>query len=439
MTETLSSGNIQTRLQRIAELARERPERVFTSVSHAIDIDWMREAYRRTRKDGAAGIDGQDAESFAQDLEGNLRELVNKLHSGNYRAAPVRRVRIPKGGGKFRPIGIPTFSDKVMQRAVTMLLEAIYEGDFHPQSYGFRRGRSAHEALRELQKRPTYWQYCWVIEADIESFFDTIDHSHLRSFLDQRVRDKVIRRAIDKWLAAGVFEEGQIRSVQNGTPQGGVISPMLANIYLHHVLDQWFEREVFPRVRKRAQLIRYADDFVLLFGWEEDARKVFEVLPKRFARFGLKLHPEKTRLIQFSSPDIGGGKPGSFDFLGFTHFWAHSRNGKAIVKQKTSKSRFSRSLRRIKEQCRYMMHDPLRVQHRILSHMLTGHYNYFGITGNSDAIRGIRSEVERIWGRALARRSRKRFAWRRFLPILVRFPLPPAHAVHSVCPSEFHA
>lgn len=442
MSETLSSGNVSTRLQQIAELARKHPERVFTSISHVIDSELMCEAYRRTRKDSAAGVDGQDAEAFSQNLEVNLQDLVRALHTGNYQAPPVRRVYIPKGDGKTRPIGIPTFADKVMQRAVTMVLEAIYEVEFHPHSYGFRRKRSAHDALRELQKRPTYWQYCWVIEADIESFFDTIDHAHLRRFLDRRVRDGVIRKAIDKWLSAGVFEEGQIHSVQNGTPQGGVISPILANIYLNEVLDRWFERDVYPRTRKRAQLIRYADDFVLLFGSEVDAGKVYEVLPKRFGRFGLKLHPKKTRLIWFSSPFTRRGrkirkKPGTFDFLGFTHYWARSRTGKHMVKQKTSKTRYSRSLKRIKEQCRVMMHDPLKKQQSILTRMLRGHYNYFGISGNSDAIRNLRHEVDRIWGRTLARRNKRRFAWRRFLPILSRYPLPPARTVHSVCPSEF--
>lgn len=444
MSETLCSGNVSTRLHQIAELARKHPERVFTSISHVIDLVWMYEAYNRTRKDAAAGVDGKDAQEFASNLEPNLKALVQSLRDGSYQAPPVRRVYIPKGNGGTRPIGIPTFADKVMQRAVTMLLEAIYEVEFHPHSYGFRRKRSAHDALRELQKRPTYWQYCWVIEADIESFFDTIDHGHLRSFLDQRVRDGVIRKAIDKWLAAGVFEEGQIHSVQNGTPQGGVISPLLANIYLHKVLDQWFEKDVYPRTKKRAQLIRYADDFVLLFGWEDDSKRVNEVLPKRFARFGLKLHSEKTRQIWFSSPFTKRGrkiqrKPGTFDFLGFTHHWAKSRNGNYVVKQKTSKTRFSRSLKRIKSQCHAMMHDSLAQQQRILSRMLVGHYNYFGITGNSDALRNLRHEVDRIWGRALARRNKRRFAWRRFLPILSRFPLPPPRVVHSVCPSELHA
>ncbi len=442
MPETLSSVNISTRLEQIAKSARGNPKRVFTSIGHVIDYDWMQEAYRRTRKDSAAGVDGQDADGFTQNLEVNLRDLVKALQTGNYKAPPVRRVHIPKADGKLRPIGIPTFADKVMQRAVVMLLEAIYEVDFHPHSYGFRRKRSAHDALKEIQKRPTYWQYCHVIEADIESFFDTIDHKHLRSFLDRRVRDGVIRRAIDKWLSAGVFEEGQIFSIQNGTPQGGVISPLLANIYLHEVLDSWFERDVFPRIKRRAQLIRYADDFVLLFGWEEDARKVYEVLPKRFGRYGLKLHPMKTQMVPFSSPFTRRGrkmkkKSGTFDFLGFTQYWAKSRNGNYIVKQTTSKTRFSRSLKRIREQCHKMMHDSLKQQQKILTRMLQGHYNYFGITGNGDALRNLRHEVDRIWGRALARRNKRRFAWQRFQPILKLYPLPPAKTVHSICPSEF--
>lgn len=442
MSETLSSGDVTTRLQRIAKLAKEHPDRVFTSIVHVIDEEWMREAYRRTRKGGAVGVDGQDAKGFAAQLEANLKALVEQLRKGTYRAPPVRRVHIPKGDGKTRPIGIPTFSDKVIQRAVAMLLEAIYEEDFHPHSYGFRPRRSAHRALEELQKRPTYWEYCWVIEADIQSFFDTLDHATLRNFLDQRIRDGVVRKAIDKWLAAGVMEEGELSRSEDGTPQGGVISPILANIYLHGVFDAWFERDVYPRTRARSGFIRYADDFVMVFGWQEDARRVFEVLPKRFARFGLKLHPQKTRLVPFTSPGRHNSRhplPATFDFLGFTHFWARARSGRFVVKRKTAKSRFSRSLKRVKELCRRIRHRSLREQQQALSRLLRGHYNYFGITGNTDAIRNFRHEVDRIWGRSLARRSKRRFAWQRFLPTLERFPLPYAHTVHSVCPSEPNA
>lgn len=439
MAETLRSGNVTTKLQRIAELARKHRKRVFSSVAHAIDLDWVREAYRRTRKDGARGVDGRNAADFAEHLEQNLSTLTERLRSGSYRPAPVRRVHIPKANGKTRPIGIPTFEDKVAQRAVAMLLEAIYEQDFHPHSFGFRPGRSAHQALQELQKRPTYWQRCWVIEADIQGFFDTIGHAQLRSVLDQRVRDGVIRRLIDKWLNAGVMEHGSVRLSELGTPQGGVISPLLANIFLDVVLDQWFRWEVLRRLKGRAQVIRYADDFVLLFQREDDARRVMAVLGKRFERFGLRLHPEKTRLLSFNSPRLGlarAQRQRSLDFLGFTHYWARSRKGNWIVKRRTAKDRMSRTLVRIKDRCRQMRHDPVAQQHRVLCRMLRGHFNYFGITGNGDALVAVHHHAQRIWGRSLASRNGKRFAWQRFKPLLERFPFPPPHPPHSVAPSE---
>ena len=278
-----------------------------------------------------------------------------------------------------------------------------------------------------------------MIEGDIRSFFDTIEHSRLRSILDQRVRDGVIRRLLDKWLNAGVLEGGAVAHPEQGTPQGGVISPILANVYLHVVLDQWFERDVWPRLKGRAQCIRYADDFVLLFEQEHDARRVMAVLGKRFERFGLKLHPKKTRLLSYNSPELGlerAQRERSFDFLGFTHYWARSRKGRWIVKQRTAKDRVSRTLARVKERCRLMMHDPLPKQHRELCVLLRGHFGYYGITGNGDALSRVRHETERIWGRALARRNRRRFAWQRFTPLLTRYALPPAHPTRSVAPSE---
>ena len=377
--------------------------------------------------------------AYAANLEANLRALAEKFHRGTYRPPPVRRAHIPKGNGKTRSIGIPTFEDKVMQRAVAMVLEAIYEEEFYDFSYGFRPGRSAHDALRELQKRPTYWQHCWVIEADIQSFFDTIDHAKLRSILDRRVRDGVIRRMVDKWLRAGVLESSGLLYADAGTPQGGVISPLLANIFLHDVLDRWFGHDVSPRCSGRTKIIRYADDFVMLFGWEEDARRVMEVLPKRFARFGLRLHPDKTRLLSFDSPDLGkprAQRERSFDFLGFTHFWARSRRGRFVVKQRTAKDRFTRALQKFRAQCALMMHVPVEHQHRTLSQMLRGHYGYYGITGNGDALRRFLHDATRHWGRSLARRNSRRFAWRRFTPLLERFPLPPPRPIHSVSPSE---
>jgi len=439
MAETLRSGNVTTKLRRIAELARMHGDRVFSSVSHVIDLDWMLEAYRRTRKDGATGVDGQTSAEYAKNLKANLEAVVKKIREGTYRPPPVRRVYIPKANGKRRPIGIPTFEDKLVQRAVAMLLEAIYEQEFHPFSYGFRPGRSAHQALKELQKLPTYWQRCWVVDADIQSFFDTIDHTQLRKLLDQRVRDGVIRRLVDLWLNAGVLEEGRLHRPEFGTPQGGVISPLLANIYLHHVLDMWFRRAVWPRMKRRAIFVRYADDFVMLFERQDDAQRVMAVLGKRFDRFGLKLHPEKTRLMSFNSPGLGlerAQRQRSFDFLGFTHFWARSRQGRWVVKQRTAKDRFSRALVRIKEQCRRMRHEPVALQHRLLCAMLRGHGNYYGITGNGDSLSRLHHETTRLWGRSLARRSGRRFAWQRFVLLLERFPLPLPPTTWSVSPSE---
>lgn len=439
MPETLCSESVTTKLRRIAELARVHSERVFSSVAHVLDVEWIREAHRRTRKDGARGVDGGSAADFARNLEVNLHKLAVSLRSGEYRPPPVRRALIPKANGKTRPIGIPTFEDKVAQRAVAMLLEAIYEVDFHPSSFGFRPGRSAHDALVELQRRPTYWERCWMIEADIRSFFDMLDHTKLRSILDQRVRDGVLRRLIDRWLNAGVLDGGSILRPDVGTPQGGVISPLLANVYLHAVLDQWLDHEVRPRMRGRMRFVRYADDFVILLEREDDARRVMAVLGKRFERFGLQLHPDKTKLLSFNSPGLGlarAQRERSFDFLGFTHFWARSRKGRFVVKQRTAKDRFSRTLMRIKERCRRMRHDPIAGQHRALCKMLTGHFNYFGVTGNGDALQRVLREAKWIWAKSLARRHRRKFAWSRFMPILDRFPLPAARPVHSVVPSE---
>jgi group II intron reverse transcriptase/maturase len=439
MSETLRSGSVTTKLQRIAELASKDRKRVFTSVAHVIDLDWMTEAYRRTRKGGAVGVDGRTAADYAKDLEANLSALVERVHKGTYKPPPVLRALIPKAGGKTRPIGIPTFEDKIVQRAIAMVLEAIYEQDFHDLSYGFRPGRSAHDALIELQKRPTYWNRCWVIEGDIESFFDTIDHAQLRSVLDQRVRDGVIRRLIDKWLRAGVMEQGRLWRPDAGTPQGGVISPLLANVFLDTVLDQWFAKVVGPHTKGLIKFVRYADDFVLLFNREDQARRVMTVLPKRFEKFGLRLHPEKTRLLSFNNPSLNeprAQRARGFDFLGFTHFWAKSRKGRYVVKQRTAKTRFTRSLQRVKDRCRRMMHDPIEKQHREMSAILRGHNNYFGITGNGDALASFRYYAERIWGRSLARRSGRRFAWQQFRPLLKRRTLPLPHPPRSVCSSE---
>jgi len=406
---------------------------VWTTLAHHIDIEWLREAYQRVRKDGAAGVDGVTAARYAEKLEENLESLLARFKTGQYRAPPVRRTYIPKDKGRRRPIGIPTFEDKVLQRAVVMLLEAVYEQDFLDCSYGFRPGRSAHQALERLRGGMMEMWGGYVVEIDIESFFDMLDHGILRDMLDKRMRDGVLRRAIGKWLTAGVLEDGEVRRAEKGSPQGGVISPLLANIYLHEVLDQWFEREVRPRMRGRSWMVRYADDAVFVFEHEEDARRVLEVLPKRFARFGLRLHPEKTRLVPFKSPGRrfgartgrGGNRPKSFDFLGFTHYWALSRSNYDVIKRKTSKKRLSMALRRIAEWCRRNRHRPVREQHRELSRKVRGHYAYYGIQGNMRSLGLFLHEVYNLWRKWLGRRSWKaQMSWERFGRLRTQYPMP---------------
>lgn len=437
MNDMPRSELISTRQQRIATLAKQAPELSFTSLNHHLDIDWLREAYRRTRKDGATGIDGLTAEDYATHLESNLQSLLQRAKSGQYRAPAVRRVHIPKGdGSQTRPIGIPTFEDKILQRAVVMVLEPIYEQDFMDCSYGFRPRRSAHQALQTVWDEVMKMRGGWILEVDIEKFFDTLDKAQLRQFLRQRVRDGVLLRLIGKWLQAGVMEGGDTFYPEAGSPQGGVISPILSNLYLHEVLDVWFAKDVKPRLRGRSFLVRYADDAVMGFEYEADARRVLEVLPKRFARYGLKLHPDKTRLIPFGQPEMpgaGGGKPlGTFDLLGFTHYWARSRGGKWVVKQKTAKDRFSRGLRALREWCRANCHRPISEQHRALVRKLRGHYGYYGITGNSKAIARLRYFATGIWRWWLSRRSQRgRVTWQRLNSLLVRYPLPAAIAGHS--------
>jgi group II intron reverse transcriptase/maturase len=323
-----------------------------------------------------------------------------------------------------------------MQRAVAMVLEAIYEQDFIEGSYGFRPGRSAHQALEALRDGMMRLGGGWVLEVDIESFFDMIDHAHLRTFIDQRVRDGVIRRSIGKWLKAGVMEGSQVSYPKGGTPQGGVISPLPANIYLHEVLDKWFEQEVKARLKGKSFLVRYADDFVIVFEREKDARRVWDVLSKRLARFGLKLHPEKTRLICFESPrkdkTDDDDKRGTFDFLGFKHYWTKSRRGNWVIKQKTAASRYSNGLKRIGEYCRSNRHRPVKEQHRVLCQKLTGHFRYFGITGNSESIGRFSREAAAIWRKWLDRRSqRAKMNWDKFKLLLRRYPLPPAICYRS--------
>ena len=426
---------VSTKLHRIATLARQIVGAPLRTLAHHIDMDVLREAYRRTRKDGAVGVDQQTAQEYAEDVEANLRSLLDRAKSGRYRAPAVRRVHIPKGsrGEQTRPIGIPTFEDKVLQRAVSMVLEAVYEQEFLPCSYGFRPGRSAHQALDDLWKGGMAMAGGWVLELDIHRFFDTLDHGQLRAVLRQRVQDGVLLRLIGKWLHAGVLEEGQLHYPETGTPQGGVVSPVLSNIFLHTVLDVWFEQVVRPRLRGRAMLLRYADDAVLVFACEDDARRVWSVLPRRLARYGLTLHPEKTRLVPFRRPGRSPDQPGTFAFLGFTHHWARSRKGHWVIKRKTARDRFTRAVKAVTAWCRLNRHAPLRHQQEMLGRKLQGHFAYYGITGNSSAIARFRFVVVETWCKWLRRRSWKsRLTWDRFHVLLARYPLPPARAIHSV-------
>lgn len=431
MTGSPNSEDISTRLARIARLAKEDPQRSFLSLAHHIDIELLREAHRRARKDGAVGVDGGTAADYASNLEENLRSLLDRFKSGQYRAPAVRRVHIPKGdGSKTRPIGIPTFEDKVLQKAVAMVLEAVYEQDFLPVSYGFRPGRSAHGALEHLRNGVMEMRGGWLLDVDIASFFDELDHGVLRGFLGQRVRDGVIGRTIGKWLNAGVLEGGVRHHSGQGTPQGGVISPLLANVYLHVVVDQWFAEVVRPRLRGRGFMVRYADDLVMAFALESDARRVLDALGKRLNRFGLRLHPEKTRLVRFTRPPYVGTpsrerKPETFDFLGFTHFWERSRRQNWVVKQKTASNRLSRALQRINEWCRKWRHMPVRWQGEQLASKLRGHYGYYGVIGNLAALGGFHSGVQRLWHKWLNRRSQRRgMTWERFARLRLRDALP---------------
>ena len=441
MNDTQRSEHVFTIQQRIAQVARERPQEVFTSLNHYLDMEWLKAAYQRVKPDSAPGVDGQSWADYGKDLERNLSRLLDRAKSGSYVAPPVKRVQIPKGDGQeTRPIGMPTIEDKVLQRAVVMLLEPIYEQDFKYFSYGFRPGRSAHEALACIWSQGMTHRIAWILDVDVRKYFDALRHEHLRALLDLRVRDGMVRRLIGKWLHAGVLERGRLSYPEEGTPQGGVISPLLANIYLHYVLDCWYQESVKPRMKGRTFLVRYADDFILGFEKQEDAEKVQAVLFRRFEKYGLKLHAEKTRLVPFGRPQDEGGNsgsagtpPGTFDFLGFTHYWGKTRKGGWAIRRQTARKRFSRSLKAVSQWCRKNLHEPLRVQEEALGRKLKGHFGYYGITGNYEALARYRWEVIRVWRKWLARRGDPQgMTWERMNRLLQFFYLPEARIVHSV-------
>lgn len=429
--------SVSTKQERIATLAKQARGMVFTSLNQYVDYEWVEYAYRCTRKDGATGVDGQNAADYAVNLRENLLRLIDRLKSGSYRAPPVRRHYIPKSDGGQRGLGIPSFEDKVAQRAVLMLLEPIYEQDFVEGSYGFRPGRSAHQALQAVRRAVTEKGVRWVLDVDVRKYFASIPHARLRELLARRVSDGVVRRMIDKWLSAGVLEQGALHYPEAGTPEGGVISPLLANIYLHYVVDEWYDEQVRPRLRGPGALVRYCDDFVMLLRHEDDARRVLEVLGRRLEKYGLQLHPDKTQVVDFrfepppDDTDADGGLPTSFNFLGFTHVWGRSRWGRPVVRQYTAKDRLARSLQAVRERCSRMRHWPLRDQQSRLGSMLRGHFAYYGITGNMERVTAFHHAACRLWRKWLNRRSRQpSLSWERFQRLLRRYPLPPPRIVH---------
>lgn len=426
-------SEVSTKQQRIAENARKLPGVSFTAVAHHIDVKWLWVAEQRVRKDGATGVDGVTSREYAEGKAEKLRQLEQRMKSGRYRAPAVRRVYVPKSETEKRPIGIPTYEDKIAQKAVQMVLEPIYEQQFYDFSYGFRPGKSQHMALDRLWQEVMDMGGAHVIDLDISKYFDTIDHRLLREVVQKRVRDGVIIRMIGKWLHAGVMEGGTVMYPKAGSPQGGVISPLLSNIYLHEVLDEWFVSMVKPRMRGKTAMVRFADDGVLLFERREDLERVMEVLPKRLAKYGLTMNERKTKVVRFFPPGRpDGGSPEPINFLGFTHYWGKSRQGRWIVKRKTQKERLAKAIKAVASWCKQHRHDPMCEQQRMLNAKLRGHYAYYGMTSNFKSIRAFWEQVKLVWFKWLNRRSRTRHLnWGVFNLLLKRFPLERPRIYHS--------
>ena len=420
---------MSTEIGRLSELAREDPKRKFFSIAHFITPKRMYAAFRGLRKAASAGVDGVHYKEYEVNAERNIQALHERIKDGTYQAQPLRRVYIPKENGKERPISIPALEDKIAQKAMVEVLNAIYEQDFLDCSNGFRPGRGQRQALDEVGRvictRPT----SCILELDITAYFDSIVRKLLLELVEKRVSDDSVLRLIRKWISVGVIDEGRLLVSDKGTGQGQTISPLLANVYLHYVLDEWFENDVKPRLRGEAHEIRFADDAVLCFQYREDAEKVAAVLPKRFAKFGLTLHPEKTRLVDFgrsaeAKAKRRGQKPATFDFLGFTHMCARSRRGKFTVHVLTVSKRLRRGLSEIARWCQEHRHDPVDEQQNTLNQKLRGHYQYYGRPTNYRSLwkfyRGVRS----VWRKWLSRRTRgKPMPWGRFAELLQRHPL----------------
>lgn len=433
--QTLES--LSTKLNRLSETARRDPKFQFQNIAHLITVEMLCWSFQQLRKNAAAGVDGVRAQDYEKNLRVNLATLHQQLVEGRYRAQPLRRVYIEKENGKQRPLSIPALEDKIVQRAATELLSRIYENDFLPVSYGYRPRRSAHDALKAIGADITLGKANYVLDADISDYFGSIVRSQLMEMLQKRITDKHLLALIGKWLNVGVIEEGRLLLSENGTYQGSTISPVLANIYLHEVLDLWFERDVKPRMKGEAKLYRYADDLIATFQYQEDAERFMRVIGKRFERFGLTLHPQKTKLIEFGrtawvKSKRTGVKPDTFNFLGLTHYCGTTLKGKFSVKVKTMAGRLRRSLLRVKELCRKDRHKDLNEQYQRLRSVLTGHYAYYGITSNFRSLAKFFEGVKRLWKKWLSRRGRKGYVtWEKLEEILRKYPLPKPRMIHG--------
>ncbi len=417
----------------IAEKAATDPNFVFYTIVHYIDEELLGVAFQHLSKNKAPGIDGETAAEYAKDLQANLRDLHERLTTKQYQASSIKRVWIDKEDGSQRPIGLLVVEDKIVQKAVAILLEHVFESDFYDFSYGFRPKRNPHQALLAVRELIDRLNIGWIVDVDVQQFFDTVDRDVFFKLLHTRVKDGGLDRLLNEWFEAGVLDDDELSYSDKGTPQGGVVSPNIANIYLHFVLDEWFERDVKPRLKGRSFLIRFADDAVLGFEYEEDACRVREVLLKRLEKYGLKAHPVKTRLVKFTRQAYGAGKDrtnGTFDFLGFTHYWAKSRRGYWVVKRRTIGKRRRRAISRFEKWCKDNRHLSVKEQWQKLSQKLRGYYQYYGIRGNYDSLYWVYYMLRQAWRRWLGRRSQKGFInWKRFQKLLERFPLPTPRIV----------
>ena len=434
MTDASTSLDMSTGLRKVAERAKREPAAQFHSLAHLIDEQLLAGAYARLKSDAAVGVDGITKEQYGQGLQSKLRDLHERLKDKSYRHQPILRVHIPKEKkGQTRPIGISATEDKVVQNALREVLDAVYEQTFMDCSYGFRPGRSAHGAVRALTRAVDEGKANWILEFDVVSFFDSVRRTQLMEMLQERVADGSLLRLIGKCLHVGVLDGKEFAEPSAGTVQGSTLSPLLGNVYLHTVLDRWFAEEVRPRLRGKATFIRFADDGVFGFERQDDAERVQAVLSKRMERFGLTLHPEKTRLLDFRRPSRSRGEgrsPTTFDFLGFCWYYRRTRKGSWTVTCKTRRARLARAIQRVYGWCRRNRHLPVREQHAQLVRRVQGHINYFGVNGNIISLRRFVYQVERSWHKWLNRRSqRARLDWERFQDLLQSLPLPRARIV----------